>query len=173
MSTQTFNLLDTYEISVVDNKIHWVEADEWSPYEAGFTDLVDPDDIFTDYHHGEAEIIEDILVLNRPNQMTGREEDASRFYEELKANPEWSATYYYVTSLNKRFPVIRYCHSGQHVSFGEAIYVMLKLGFNWDPDSDRFVRADLEEESARRFGRIKAMFNRGNFRSLNTDNKEI
>jgi len=169
---RTYNLLNKYEVSAVNDKIYWVSADERSPYEAGFDD-VDPEEIFTDYQHGEAEIIEDILVFNPPNKMNGREEDASRFYEELKASPEWSATYYYVTSLNKRFPVIRYCHSGQHVSFSEAIYVMLKLGFNWDPDSDRFVRADLEEESASKFGRIKAMFNRGNSRSLNTDNKEI
>jgi len=167
-----YNLLDEYEVSTVNDKIYWVSADEWSPYEEGFTEYVEPDDIFTDYDHGEGEIIDDILVLYRPNQMTGDESCACSFYEELRANPKWMATGYFVTSLHKRYPIIRYCHSGENVSFREAIYVMLKLGFTWNPDTDRFERADLEEESAHRISRIKAFLNKANSGISNTDNEE-
>jgi len=169
---ETFNLLDEYEITIVNNKIHWTKAEEWSPHEAGFVEDTDPDDVFTDYVKGEAEVIDDILILNRPNNMIGKDEDASSFYEELEASPEWNATACFVTSLDKDFPDIRYCSNGENVSFREAIYVMLKLGFSWDPDSDRFVRVDIEEESASRISRIKAMLNRGNSRSSNTNNEE-
>ena len=169
---ETFNLLEIYEISVVDNKVYWVEAaDEWSPHEAGFED-VDPEVIFTDYEHGDGERVDDILVLNRPNQMTGDEEDATRFREELKGNPKWWATSYFVTSLDKKFPVIRYCHSGENTTFREAIYVMLKLGFSWNPDTERFERADIEEESARRTERVKKIiYEHGLFGFSNTEKK--
>ena len=173
MSIQVFNLLNEYEIVVNNNKIYWTGADEWSPYEAGFVEDTDPDDIFTDYVGGEAEVIDDILVLNRPNKMTGKDVDASHFYEELEASPGWTATACFVTSLNERFPEIRYCQSGENVSFREAIYVMLKLGFSWDPDSDRFVRADIEEEKAQRASRVKAFLNSANSGISSTEDELI
>jgi len=143
MINKDFSLLKTYEISTFNNKIYWVSAKEWSPYEAGFTDLVEPDDIFTDYHHGEGVIvpgdgnIDDILVLNPSNKMHGDEEDASSFNAELQDLPEWNETAYVVTSLN-RLPSIRYCHNGDHVSPTEAVIVMTRLGYIWNPDRERF-----------------------------------
>ena len=138
-----FNLFNEYEVSTVDDKVSWVSAEEWSPHEEGFTDLVEPDDIFTDYKHGEAVIVDggygfdNILVLNKPNEMTGDEEDASSFSAELKTHPDWLETAYVVTSLD-RLPSIRYCHNGDSVSPTEAVIVMTRLGYIWNPDRERF-----------------------------------
>ena len=144
MSINIFNLFNEYEVSTVDDKIYWVSAEEWSPYEEGYADLVDPEDIFTDYQHGEGVIVDggfgfdNILVLNKPNKMTGDEEDASSFHAELKTHPNWLETAYVVTSPD-RFPCIRYCHrNGNNVSPTEAVIIMSKLGYTWNSVTKRF-----------------------------------
>ena len=148
-----YNVFNEYEVSTVDDKIYWVSAEEWSPYEAGYTDLVDPEDIFTDYHHGEGVIVsggdnfDDILLLNRPNQLHGDEEDSNNFITELKALPVWTASKYLVASLS-RFPSIRYCDTGKMVSLDEAVVIMAKLGYIWNPDREQFEKKDPEKEPA-------------------------
>ena len=142
-----YNLLNEYEISIVDGKVYWVSAEEWSPYNEGFTEYVEPDDIFTDYLHGEGEIIKGILVLHRPNEQTGDEADASRFYEELKAQPAWDGSECFVTGLHTPFPSIRYCKSGNHVPLDYAIYVLAVLGYRLNPDSGRSEKIAPEERS--------------------------
>ena len=66
MTKEKFNLDDGFEISVVDNKIYWVEAEEWENYLFEYEDENEPVKVFTDYLHGECEIVDSGTLLLHP-----------------------------------------------------------------------------------------------------------
>jgi hypothetical protein len=133
------NLDDTYEITVSDNKIYWVEAQEWED-ELGEFDMIEPGQVLTDYLHGECEIVDlGTLVLHPAKDLTGDDNDASDFYQKLKNLPKWLETECFVTGLDTGIPSIRYCKNGNHVPFDYALYVMERqLGYTWNSVIKRF-----------------------------------
>jgi hypothetical protein len=135
-----FNLDDTYEIKVIDNKVYWVEAREWENQSFEYEDENEPVQVLTDYLHGECEIVDSgTLVLHPAKDMTRDDNDASGFYEELEVLPEWRETECFVTDLDYAIPGIRYCKNGNHIPFDYALYVMeQQLGYYWNSVTKRF-----------------------------------
>ena len=134
-----YNLDDTYEITVSDNKIYWVEAQEYQD-ELGEIENAEPGQVFTDYLHGECEIVDwGTLVLNPARDIHTDDGDASPFYEELESLPKWGKSECFVTDLDTPYPAIRYCKNGNHVPLDYALYVMdQKLGYTWNSVTKRF-----------------------------------
>ena len=149
MQNKIFNLDDRFEISVVDNKIYWVEAEEWENYLFEYEDENEPVKVFTDYLHGECEIVDSgTLLLHPAKEITEDEHDASDFYEELYPLTKWRETECFVTGLDDGIPQIRYCKNGNHVPFDYALYVMERqLGYFWNSDTKRFEKVNKEPET--------------------------
>jgi hypothetical protein len=149
MTKEKFNLDDGFEISVVDNKIYWVEAEEWENYLFEYEDENEPVKVFTDYLHGECEIVDSgTLLLHPAKEITGDEHDASDFYEELETLPKWHETECFVTDLDDRIPEIRNSKSGNHVPLDYALYVMERqLGYSWNSVTKRFEKVNKEPET--------------------------
>ena len=140
MSKENYNLDDRFEISVVDNKIYWVEAQEWENHLLEYEDENEPVKVFTDYLHGECEIVDwGTLVLHPAKDVTGDDNDASDFYQELETLPKWPETECFVTGLDYAIPEIRYSKNGNHVPLDYALYVMeQQLGYIWNSVTKRF-----------------------------------
>ena len=140
MKNMRCSLDNTYEISVVDNKVYWVEAQEWENQSFEYEDENEPVQVLTDYLHGECEIVDwGTLVLHPAKDMTRDDNDASDFYEELEVLPEWRETECFVSGLDYAIPEIRYSKNGNHVPLDYALYVMDQdLSYTWNSVTKRF-----------------------------------
>ena len=140
MKDMRCNLDNTYEITVIDNKIYWVEAQEWEDQSFDYEDENEPVRVLTDYLHGECEIVGlGILVLHPAKDMTCDDNDASDFFQELETLPKWLYTESFVTGLDYAIPEIRYSKNGNHVPLDYALYVMDQdLSYTWNSVTKRF-----------------------------------
>jgi hypothetical protein len=149
MVNKSFNLLDEYEITVVDNKVHWVTASEHYPE---LEDGTYSDQVHTLYHHGEGEVVGRILILYIGYGHESTPGDPSSFHEKLKDlplwfEPRWVEAPWFIYGGETRIPAVRYTNSGRNVGLAEALYALEMTGYIWNPEIEGFDRKKNEEKT--------------------------
>ena len=150
MTKETFNLLDEYEISVVDNKVHWVTASEHYPE---LEDGTYSDQVHTFYEHGEGEVVDRILILYISYGHEITPGSPSSFHEKLKDLPPWAEphswieTPWFIYAGDSSMPCVKYPHNGRNVGLAEALYALKLTGYIWNPETEDFDRKKKEEKT--------------------------
>ena len=148
MQNKSFNLLDKYEITVVDNKVHWVTAKEFHPE---LEDGTYSDEVHTYYSHGEGEVVDRILIIYTANDHKITPRDSSSFYKKLKELPlwvkpeSWTEAPWFIYAGDLRLPAVQYTNSGRSVSLAEALYALEITGYVWNPEIEGFERIRKDE----------------------------
>lgn len=126
----TYNLLDNYKIFTPPGEaMSWCEADEWEADSEMIPELEEGEiEEFTDFPHGDAGIIEDILILYPSKGYVGKDGNADRYREELRQLPLWTQTKYVVVlNHSTQNSDVYYAQSHDTVPVTEADEVLTRL----------------------------------------------
>ena len=137
-----YNLINKFEITVIDNKIHWLQAHEYYPE---LDDGTYSDQLHTRYIYGYGEVVGRIPILYvnaGSNSVSG---GSSSFYKKLKAlplwfEPEWVEAPWFIYAGETSLPSVRYTHNGRNVGLAEALYALEMTGYIWNPEIEGFDR---------------------------------
>ena len=141
-----YNLIDTFELTVVENTIHWVEAHEYYPE---LDDGTYSDQLHTLYIYGNGKVVGriPILYIGYGHEITPG--DPSSFHEKLKDlplwfEPRWVEAPWFIYAGETRIPAVRYTNSGRSVSLAEALHALKIAGYCWNPEIEGFDRKKKE-----------------------------
>jgi hypothetical protein len=144
---KTYNLIDTFELTVVKNTIHWVKAHEYYPE---LDDGTYTDQLHTRYIYGNGEVVGRIPILYVDAGSYSVSGGSSSFHKKLKAlplwfEPEWVEAPWFIYAGDTRIPAVQYTNSGRSVSLAEALYALEIAGYFWNPEIEGFERIRKDE----------------------------
>ena len=145
---QKYNLIDTFELTVVENTIHWVEAHEYYPE---LDDGTYSDQLHTRYIYGNGEVVGRIPILYIDTGSYSVSGGSSSFHEKLKDlplwfEPRWVEAPWFIFAGDSSMPCVRYTHNGNSVSLAEALHALKIAGYCWNPEIEGFDRKKKEIE---------------------------